>query len=91
MSKLTFSITKPGHEDEDSIYDEIREIIEDFFSEKNKEIASGLKFTWYDNQPVSPGVALTVEFHDLKSFDLLSKLQIHLNKYDYLIFIVLGY
>jgi len=92
MSKLTFLITTLEYKDEYNVYDNIKTNVEGFFSKTpNQETASGMNFTWYNDQPVSTGVALTIEFHDLTSFNLLSKLQIYLNKYGYLIYISLGY
>jgi len=92
MSELTLSISVQ-HETETkdesvSILADVQKDVEEYFSNyvDAKYLNQGkMIFSWYDDAPVSSGVALTTELNDLEGFDLIAELQLFLRKKGYLV------
>jgi hypothetical protein len=72
----------------------VQEDVNTFFAEGTKKKVIDDKqiiITWYDDAPVSDGVALTATFQNLDGFDYLAELQTYLRKNGYNISVTLGY
>lgn len=94
MSKLSIKITHPKKLAELNFLTIVQEEVNSFFSEGSKKKAidnEQLVFSWYDDSPVSNGVALTATFQTLEGFDFLAELQNQLRKNGYSISVTLGY
>ncbi len=94
MSKLSIIITHPKKLSELNFLTIVQEDVNAFFSEgarKNAIDDEQIILSWYDDAPVSNGVALTATFQSLEGFDFLAELQIHLRKKEYSVSVTLGY
>jgi len=94
MSKLSIIFSPPRGKVEFNFLEIAQQDVNDFFSVENKlEIlkSNRLIMSWFDDAPVSAGVAVTAIFTDLEVFDLLANLQTFLRKKGYTVSVSLGY
>ena len=94
MSKLSIIVNPPKGQVELGFLSKVQKEVDEFFTLDNRSdvISSGrIQFSWFDDAPVSAGVAMTAEFFDLEAFDVLAELQIYLRKKGHIVSISLGY
>lgn len=93
MSKLSLIITPKAKVYELDFLTVVQGDVNPFFADEAKKKTlenEEIMFTWYDDAPVSVGVALTAMFKTLDGFDILAELQIYLRK-KYNVSVNLGY
>lgn len=94
MSKLSIIITPKKNSVELDFLTTVQKDVNIFFAEGAKKKAiddEQIILTWYNDAPVSDGVALTAMFQNLDGFDFLAELQIYLRRNGYNISVNLGY
>lgn len=93
MSKLSLIITPKTKVYELDFLTVVQGDVNTFFADEAKKKAiddEEISFIWYDDEPVSVGVALIAVFQTLDGFDFLAELQISLRK-KYNVSVNLGY